>query len=274
MLFDAFGNANNDFHPDAHACRLKITLASLESGRKLPWEITLECAKYIVKNDRITASCVIAEEEECQLLSNSNIIVTDESHPLYDINHIYFYTIVKNRCAALCATTPNSLGGNSDQLFQRAECFHPPRAKTTNWPYFMDNTALGENYSRISEVGSVDEWNELFLCLKLPKIQNESIAGKQTLLPFAAELALRQYEQYNDMEEDTADLQVVSDSKLGILGWAYGVNGEKSNLEESLIKVEGIGEQQCPPSLDKYQKFQVVIFHVSVTINCKIQSYY
>lgn len=262
VIFDAYGNANDDCHPDAHACRLKISLTSLESGRDLPWQITLECAKYIVKYDRITASCVIPEEEEYQLLSNSSIIVTDDSHPLYLPHFAYFYTIVKNRCKALCAINSNSVG-QPVQPCQRAECFHPPRVRTANWPYFMDNTVLGEDYSKISEVGSADEWIELFSRLTLPAIQKEIIVGKQIIAPFAAHLALRQYEQYNDKEEDTACLQAVNDSKMSILGWAYGLNEEESNMEQSLIEVKGIGEQQYPPSLDDYETLQVVVFHVS-----------
>ena len=251
-LFDAFENAYDDHHPDAHACRLKISLATLESGRDLPWDITLECAKYILKYDRVTASCVIDEEEEYQLLSNSDIIVTDDSHPGYKPFYRYFYTIVKNRCAALFTMTSDSVGGLSAQTIQKAECSHPPREKTTNWPYFMDNTVFGENYSKISEIVSINEWDELFNGIKFPAMQET--AGKQDVVPFAAELALRQYEQYNDMEESTADLQAVNDSNLGISGWA----GLDCNLDES----GGDGEQKCPPSLDDYEKLQVVIFHV------------
>ena len=43
LIFDLFKSARNDWHPDAHACRLKISLAIVDSGHAdQVWELTTE----------------------------------------------------------------------------------------------------------------------------------------------------------------------------------------------------------------------------------------
>ena len=42
-----------------------------------------------------------------------------------------------------------------------APCFAPPRVAGSYWPYFTDNTALGEVYSKTVEVESEEDWEAL-----------------------------------------------------------------------------------------------------------------
>ena len=53
--FRALRGANDDWAPDAHAVRLKLTLVTADSGHKPPWDVTLDLARYIAKVPRATA---------------------------------------------------------------------------------------------------------------------------------------------------------------------------------------------------------------------------
>ena len=44
-IFKAFSRTNSDRHPDAHACRLKISLVTIDSETESPWDLTTECAR-------------------------------------------------------------------------------------------------------------------------------------------------------------------------------------------------------------------------------------
>merc|ERR1711871_1729103 len=82
MIFESFKEANDDCHPDAHACRLKISLVILDSGMKLPWELTHQCARYALKINRISSACRLSPLEELQLM-DSEMVVTSDSSPNY-----------------------------------------------------------------------------------------------------------------------------------------------------------------------------------------------
>ena len=45
QIFDLMHSAQHDCHPDAHACRVKIALAVLESPVTCPWGVREESAK-------------------------------------------------------------------------------------------------------------------------------------------------------------------------------------------------------------------------------------
>eukprot|EP01047_Picozoa_sp_COSAG01_P104250 COSAG01_NODE_33597_length_561_cov_2.541126_1_plen_141_part_01 len=117
-----------------------------------------------------------------------------------------------------------------------ADCVHPPRAETTLWPYFVDDTALGETYAGIQDIDSVKSFNEILCGPDMPKRPdgNEDAAsasegsqkpvdsGFENLTAFAAYLSLRQFEQYNGLADGSAQLEDVQRSALGINGYAYG----------------------------------------------------
>lgn len=46
-----------DLHPDAHACRLKLSLAWLYSDNKAPWETKYDLEAYLHKLPHISADC-------------------------------------------------------------------------------------------------------------------------------------------------------------------------------------------------------------------------
>ena len=53
LIFDLFKSARNDWHPDAHACRLKISLAIVDSGHAdQVWELTTEVRRAGWREER------------------------------------------------------------------------------------------------------------------------------------------------------------------------------------------------------------------------------
>ena len=62
----------NDFHPDAHACRLKISAITVglgeNSSMKCPWSLNEEMIEYVRKHDFVSAACRLTSEEELLLL--------------------------------------------------------------------------------------------------------------------------------------------------------------------------------------------------------------
>jgi hypothetical protein len=87
----------NDFHPDAHACRLKLSVVTVglgaESTMKCPWSITEELEKYIKKHGHVSSACRLTTEEEMLLLQLCN--TEDRGHlSLTLINRKAFVTAV------------------------------------------------------------------------------------------------------------------------------------------------------------------------------------
>lgn len=151
-IFDALKFANDDMHPDAHAVRLKVSLVTMESGATVPWDLTNELASYISKLPHVSATCFICEQEELQLLSSESVVMDDQS-PKYkpEVHDIYSMTLVKNRMHQL--RTILAHGGSGE-----APCFAPPRAPSSGWPWYQDNTVFGEQYNEAIDVKSVEDW--------------------------------------------------------------------------------------------------------------------
>eukprot|EP00941_MAST-03F_sp_MAST-3F-sp1_P005353 g5353.t1 len=58
----------DDRHPDAHAVRLKLSLAVQYSSNKLPWEADDEMAGYLSKLPHVSCDCRLTAEEELSAL--------------------------------------------------------------------------------------------------------------------------------------------------------------------------------------------------------------
>ena len=86
--------ASHDFHPDAHAVRMKLSLVTIDSGSTLPWNLTSEAARYINKMSHVSAECRISRSEEFQILSSESIVL-DRQSPAYDpkVDDLYLCTL-------------------------------------------------------------------------------------------------------------------------------------------------------------------------------------
>jgi hypothetical protein len=69
-IFDQFSHGQNDMHPDAHACRLKLCLALLFSDNKIEWKVQNEMAGYLDKLAHVSADCILTPQEEMDVLLN------------------------------------------------------------------------------------------------------------------------------------------------------------------------------------------------------------
>ena len=72
QIFNQLEFLGNDFHPDAHACRLKLSVVTVglgaESKMKCPWSIADEMEAYVKKHPYVSSACRLTTEEEMLLL--------------------------------------------------------------------------------------------------------------------------------------------------------------------------------------------------------------
>lgn len=68
QIFNMLAAVNVDFHPDAHAVRLKMSLATMASSMACPWDPALQLECYVRKCRAVSAACRLTPEEELGLL--------------------------------------------------------------------------------------------------------------------------------------------------------------------------------------------------------------
>jgi Ca2+-binding EF-hand superfamily protein len=69
-LVDELGKAAYDFHPDAHACRLKLSIVMMHCRHQFPWFIQDEYSQYLSKLNSVSSACRLSVEEEIYLLKH------------------------------------------------------------------------------------------------------------------------------------------------------------------------------------------------------------
>lgn len=162
VIFNNLSAAGNDCHPDAHACRMKISLVVADSDMSLPWTLTAECSRHAVKLDSVSSNCRMAPAEELQLLESGRVQLVPLT-PTYS-DH-YSSALCFNRQQMLRAQVFGSTaesGGLGDGTTE-ISCHVPPRALTSNWPFYADNTVFGESYEGMREVSSASEGEHSWL---------------------------------------------------------------------------------------------------------------
>ncbi len=224
-MYENFGKANDDTYPDAHACRLKISLVTLESGMTLPWDLTYECARYIQKFESVSSACRLGLQEELQLLESSAVVLepkpkvipkaadsnaaqrpfkdarveadyknggkwypgkvsVDRGDGTYDIKYDDNDSeekVPESRIRLIAGSTPPPQAqpeANANDDVSMALCFNrreqlrgimlsdmtaeiacrgPPRAVSSNWSYYQDNTLFGEKYIGMKDITSAED---------------------------------------------------------------------------------------------------------------------
>mmetsp|Transcript_14755 Transcript_14755/g.40767 ORF Transcript_14755/g.40767 Transcript_14755/m.40767 type:complete len:3812 (+) Transcript_14755:277-11712(+) len=72
QIFNQLEFLGNDFHPDAHACRLKLSVVTVglgaDSTMRCPWSVTEEMEQYVKKHGYVSSACRLTTEEEMLLL--------------------------------------------------------------------------------------------------------------------------------------------------------------------------------------------------------------
>jgi hypothetical protein len=57
----------NDFHLDAHACRLKLSAVTVwlgDESMKCPWNVQDEMKEYVLKHAYVSSACRLSKDEE------------------------------------------------------------------------------------------------------------------------------------------------------------------------------------------------------------------
>ena len=139
LAFHTLGRSNSDNHPNAHACRLKISSVTLDAPISCPWDLTRQCSRYILKLKHTSLVCRLSLAEEYELLQHCVCDSSDprfynaKGQPLYSLFEV---TIVKNRKYYLKAML-------SDPAQTVSVVFTVPRPVATRWPVERNYTALG-----------------------------------------------------------------------------------------------------------------------------------
>ena len=60
-----------DYHPDATAARLKISVVMLDAPLRLPWDLSVELGHYLFLLEHVSADCMLSAEEELSLLKSA-----------------------------------------------------------------------------------------------------------------------------------------------------------------------------------------------------------
>jgi hypothetical protein len=70
QIVSMLGQANKDHHPDAHACRLHVSLCAMHTPLEalLPWDTAAELRAYVRKRDHVGIRCRLAADDELALL--------------------------------------------------------------------------------------------------------------------------------------------------------------------------------------------------------------
>eukprot|EP00808_Paulinella_micropora_P006835 g75373.t1 len=167
VIFEALKEAEDDYHPNAHACRAKISLVTMDSGSTLPWDLLTECYQLVVKQAHVTANCRMLPEEELQLLECDAVLRpreragTDDS----ELPHPYIQCLVDNRRNVLRALLQAGAASSDHTTIHKvatlsiaAECSVPPRHSGYAWSYYVDKTVFGQNYAQVQSVASEQEF--------------------------------------------------------------------------------------------------------------------
>lgn len=105
-IFDQFQHGQDDMHPDAHACRLKISLAVLFSENKIEWKVQNEMAGYLDKLAHVSADCIITPSEEYDILTNCQRSLPELANRLSYLTVALDYEQDKSKPTAVALTVP------------------------------------------------------------------------------------------------------------------------------------------------------------------------
>jgi hypothetical protein len=93
QIFELIGDITDD-HPDAHACRLRISLAVADSPIECVWDDRDEYGRYCSKVSHVAARCRVDADDEllmsrrCQLLHSKDAVVRRVIMPQFNRYHL------------------------------------------------------------------------------------------------------------------------------------------------------------------------------------------
>ena len=119
FVFKQF-RAVRDMHPDAHACRLKLSLALQYSENKVMWDVISEYGGYLAKLCHVSAACRLTHEEEIDVMHS-----TKSGTPMIKNRSLYIEACVENEPAVKLSKPPMPVGG---EPWLTMQLYNPPAA--------------------------------------------------------------------------------------------------------------------------------------------------
>ncbi len=132
LQFFASDLNSTDNHPDAHACRLKISLVLMDSPISVPWDLTVCMQRYITKLAHVSANCRLSHDEELMLLKHCVCDPADANFQP-EVHTVYQALVNKNRRSMLRAQAAGK---------QQCAVELPPTPPSRPWMYEWDNAGL------------------------------------------------------------------------------------------------------------------------------------
>ncbi|DAZ97871.1 TPA: LOW QUALITY PROTEIN: hypothetical protein N0F65_003298 [Lagenidium giganteum] len=106
-VFDQISKTLDDRHPNACACRIKLTLGVVYSDNKIPWQLKNELYDYIAAVDHVDATCRLTLEEEKEALTHCH-----ERLPLLTLRTMYCEEVSEDKTSSFdFKLTRNRVGG-------------------------------------------------------------------------------------------------------------------------------------------------------------------
>lgn len=84
QIFNQLEFLGNDFHPDAHACRLKLSAVTVGFGddaMECPWSVENEMKEYVMKHAHVSAACRLTTDEKTLLLQLCTTAMRSNLYP-------------------------------------------------------------------------------------------------------------------------------------------------------------------------------------------------
>ena len=164
--------ANGDRHPDAHACRLHVSLHAMHTplSAHLPWDASRELRAYVMKRNHVSLSCRLEVSQELLLLTR--IGSTGEGDgPAPGVPH----TLRNRRLLLEAATTRTASGSSGGDVTVELPCPEP---------------VAGPQFDAVLDRSCVDEGVLADLGAFLGRMSTISYSRPETLTGLAALIAL------------------------------------------------------------------------------------
>ena len=132
-----------DMHPDATACRLKISVVMLDAPLSLPWNLSVEMASYLFRLQHVSAECLLTPDEELTLLRACICDIADKRFDK-ELHTPLGVMLCKNRRAALRARVHHSRRAVGPLPSCTIELPRRVSDARSNWVHKWHPTALTE----------------------------------------------------------------------------------------------------------------------------------
>jgi hypothetical protein len=162
QIFNQLEFLGNDYHPDAHACRLKLSVVTVGLGgdgsMTCPWSVAEEMEEYCKKHPYVSSACRLSVEEELLLLQLCSPDARDRLS-LALLNRKAYISAVRS----LASLPPDKslsvkLGGEKTPKFENFDAGADMTILTNPKKSMISSKVFGAVYSRPEEVSIFVQW--------------------------------------------------------------------------------------------------------------------